>query len=233
MSVEAKVQSGVPTKRRGRPVGAGIDPAKRQKIMEGAHRVFHDFGFDTASMQQIAQTAGVSKGTLYVYFANKEDLFEALVDSQRELMFGDLKKVAETAPTLDQALFDYGMLFTRKVLSDNGITAQRVLLGVVDRQPELGLQFYERGPARGHKLLQTLLDRFNKLEACDIADTGLAAYQFAELCLAQNYRQRLFGWQPQATSEDDIIKVVNAAVSLFMKAYACARPATGTKTATE
>ena len=36
-------------------------------------------GFDAASMGEIARAAGVSKGTLYVYFENKEQLFEAIV----------------------------------------------------------------------------------------------------------------------------------------------------------
>ena len=68
--------------RRGRPA-AGQDPAKRQQIIEGARRVFIDMGFDAASMNDITREAGVSKGTIYVYFANKEELFEALIEEER------------------------------------------------------------------------------------------------------------------------------------------------------
>ena len=39
-------------------------------------------GFDAASMGEIAREAGVSKGTLYVYFDSKEELFEAIVEEQ-------------------------------------------------------------------------------------------------------------------------------------------------------
>ena len=42
--------------------------AKRRQIMEGARTVFLAAGFDGASMNDIARVAGVSKGTLYVYF---------------------------------------------------------------------------------------------------------------------------------------------------------------------
>ena len=45
--------------------------------MEGARQVFLSQGFDAASMGEIARRAGVSKGTLYVYFDSKERLFEA------------------------------------------------------------------------------------------------------------------------------------------------------------
>ncbi len=39
-----------------------------------------DLGFDGASMGEIARSSGVSKGTLYVYFADKSRLFEAIVE---------------------------------------------------------------------------------------------------------------------------------------------------------
>src|SRR5260370_28338744 len=54
------------------------DSAKRGQIMDGAREVFLSHGFDAASMGEIASKAGVSKGTLYVYFNGKEQLFEAI-----------------------------------------------------------------------------------------------------------------------------------------------------------
>ena len=62
--------------------GASIR-AKRRQIIDGASRVFLAQGFDAASMGAIAREAGVSKGTLYVYFKSKEELFEAIVEEQR------------------------------------------------------------------------------------------------------------------------------------------------------
>src|ERR1700735_4268650 len=63
-----------------RPVPATIDDdsAKRRQIIDGARKAFLDQGFDAASMNDIARAAGVSKGTLYVYFQNKEQLFQAI-----------------------------------------------------------------------------------------------------------------------------------------------------------
>src|SRR3954467_15174098 len=59
-----------------------VDSAKRRQILEGARKVFLDLGFDGASMGVIARAAGVSKGTLYVYFADKNRLFEAIVEQE-------------------------------------------------------------------------------------------------------------------------------------------------------
>src|SRR3569833_2638363 len=55
------------------------DSAKRRQIVEGARAVFLANGFDAASMADIAKAAGVSKGTLYVYFKDKDELFSAIV----------------------------------------------------------------------------------------------------------------------------------------------------------
>ena len=62
---------------------AGQDPRKRQQILAGARKVFHENGFDAASMNDIARVAGVSKGTLYVYFESKERLFLELIAEEK------------------------------------------------------------------------------------------------------------------------------------------------------
>jgi TetR/AcrR family transcriptional regulator, mexJK operon transcriptional repressor len=49
--------------------------AKREQVLEGARQVFLREGFATASTDALAQEAGVSKSTLYVYYPSKEDLF--------------------------------------------------------------------------------------------------------------------------------------------------------------
>src|SRR5262245_46611359 len=67
---------------KGLPPEARSDRLKRRQILEGARHMFLAQGFDAASMGAIARQAGVSKGTLYVYFKSKEELFEAIVEEQ-------------------------------------------------------------------------------------------------------------------------------------------------------
>src|SRR5262245_65890062 len=64
---------------KGLPAEARSDRLKRRQILEGARRMFLAQGFDAASMGAIARQAGVSKGTLYVYFKSKKELFESIV----------------------------------------------------------------------------------------------------------------------------------------------------------
>ncbi|MCD1260012.1 TetR/AcrR family transcriptional regulator [Paenibacillus athensensis] len=52
---------------------------KRESILNGAVQVFTEMGYDHASMDRIAETAGVSKRTVYNHFQNKDHLFQAVI----------------------------------------------------------------------------------------------------------------------------------------------------------
>ena len=50
--------------------------------------MFMKMGFDAASMNDVTREAGVSKGTIYVYFPNKEDLFSAMIEKRAGRFLG-------------------------------------------------------------------------------------------------------------------------------------------------
>ncbi len=52
---------------------------KRQAILDGAVAVFTEMGYKEASMDKIAETAGVSKNTIYNHFQSKENLFQEMI----------------------------------------------------------------------------------------------------------------------------------------------------------
>src|SRR5947199_4325000 len=83
------------------------DSSKRRQILDGARKVFMDLGFDGASMGEIARFAGVSKGTLYVYFADKNRLFEAIVEDEA-LDQGKLAFNFDPARDVTTTLMDFG-----------------------------------------------------------------------------------------------------------------------------
>jgi AcrR family transcriptional regulator len=53
--------------------------ARRQAIIEAALSVFVAQGFAAAKLDDVADKAGVAKGTIYLYFKDKQDLFEQMV----------------------------------------------------------------------------------------------------------------------------------------------------------
>ncbi len=70
--------------------------AKRRMIMDTARRVFSELGFDAMNSNQLAKAAGVSTGTFYCYFENKEDLLYAIIRDHLDFLFeGHFSKVPE------------------------------------------------------------------------------------------------------------------------------------------
>src|SRR5436853_7771276 len=86
------------------------ESSKRRQILDGARKLFLDLGFDGASMGEIARAAGVSKGTLYVYFADKNRLFEAIVE-QESLEQGRLAFKFDPARDVTTTLMDFGQAY--------------------------------------------------------------------------------------------------------------------------
>ncbi len=202
---------------------AGQDPAKRKQIIDGARRVFIDMGFDAASMNDITREAGVSKGTIYVYFTNKEELFEAMIDQERGGIFANLYDSLNSHDHPRDALIAFGIGLATKINSHNVMLAQRTVIGVCERIPELGTRFYERGPLVGHQKIMAFLKTLVESGLLAIDDPDLAAYQLVDLCLAGVFRQRLFGYRTEPPAQDEVTHIVTSGVDVFLKAYGTAK----------
>lgn len=213
-STDAEAEGG----RRGRPA-AGHDPVKRSQIIDGARRVFISKGFDAASMNDITREAGVSKGTIYVYFSSKEDLFEALIEEERGTIFSNLYETLTATDDIRAAMVRFGKGLSIKITSQKVVLAQRTVIGVSERIPELGRRFYERGPKRGHDAVVAFLDHAQKRGLLRMEDVDMAAYQLADLCLAGLFRQCLFAYRTEPPPEAEIDGVVRSGVEVFLRAY--------------
>lgn len=210
---------------------AGADPDKRHQILEGAHAVFTARGFDAASMSDIAAAANVSKGTLYVYFEDKEHLFVALIEREREKQKQGMYAALAEEPELDRALMNFGSGLVRLLTGPFAMSAHRIVLGVAERMPDLGREFYERGPMQGARHLAAFLDQRVAKGELAIADTALAAAQFVDLSQSTLIRPRLFNAVRTPPSEEEIARVVGEAVAIFMMRYGrkgAVRPAPAT-----
>jgi AcrR family transcriptional regulator len=84
--------------------GAGTDikEAKKRKIADAARELFTDFGYKSVSMDQIAQKANVAKGTVYLYFKDKDALFFYLADELLE----NIKTFVSSIVVKKLSLFD-------------------------------------------------------------------------------------------------------------------------------
>ena len=197
---------------------AGEDPAKREQIIEGAKRVFMSVGFDAASMNDITREAGVSKGTIYVYFQNKEDLFSAMVEKERALFLAAARTVLAAHEDAETGLYKFGVSFVSHMTDEKVITAMRTVLGVRDRMPDLCKRFF-KGPENLRSVLQEFLVHQVDIGSLKIDDLDLAAGQFLDLSSGGFFKLRLFGTMETAPPPEEIDRVIGGAVRVFMAAY--------------
>src|SRR5579863_6741866 len=132
--------------------------AKRRQIVDGARAMFLAQGFDAASMNDIARAAGVSKGTLYVYFKNKEELFEAIVQQECEAQAEGIFELNPNDHDVEAVLTRLGVAYVKFLCRPEKASAIRIVIAIADRMPELGARFYETGPARGIAKLAAYID---------------------------------------------------------------------------
>ncbi|MBC8719118.1 TetR/AcrR family transcriptional regulator [Ochrobactrum sp. Marseille-Q0166] len=201
-------------------LGAGQDPAKRQQILEGAQNVFLRMGFDATSMNDITREAGVSKGTIYVYFNSKEDLFVALCEHYRQTTFSQMVDKIDKGFSNREELAEFGVTLVTLITSSTAIRAQRIILGVSERKPELSARFYERGPKRSHMIMADYFSRMIEAGKFEPFDPIQKAYQLTDLFLSGLYRPRLFGVLEEPPSPEMIRDNVESALDMFFKAHA-------------
>lgn len=199
--------------------GAGQDPEKRKQILTGARQVFLERGFDAASMGDIARAAGVSKGTLYVYFQDKEDLFAALVTNEcsetAELLF----ELDTNEADVEKVLTKLGTSFIEVMVRPEQIATLRTVIAIGSRFPEISLRFFEAGPCLGVRRLADFLKVKVAQGVLDITDVELAASQFLSLCKDGVALPILLGSEADVDSAH-AKKIVQGAVRTFMRAHA-------------
>jgi AcrR family transcriptional regulator len=200
------------------PEAGSTDGAKRRQILEGARRVFLHQGFDGASMGEIAKAAGVSKGTLYTYFASKEALFEALTLEERAGLAEALFRLDADDPDTRAVLRRLGASFIAMMTRPEHVSSVRMVIGAAEKFPRIGQVFYEAGPCQGTVRLATYLDRQVAAGRLVIDDTGIAAQHFLDLCSSGILRRLLFA-VGEAPTREEIDRQVDRAIRVFFAAY--------------
>jgi AcrR family transcriptional regulator len=194
------------------------ESSKRRQILDGACKVFLDLGFDGASMGDIARAAGVSKGTLYVYFADKCRLFEAIVEEavreRRQLAF-----YFDPACDIKTTLRRFGEAYIGMLCRPRGGSAARMVFAIAERMPEIGRRYYEVMIQKTINRLAEYLDGRVKQQELVIDDCQLAATQFMLMCQASLFLPFIYQVAP-APSQERITQVVDDAVRTFLAAHA-------------
>ncbi|MGV7207867.1 TetR/AcrR family transcriptional regulator [Oxalobacteraceae bacterium A2-2] len=134
--------------------------ARPQELLEAALAQFVERGFAATRLEDVARRAGVSKGTLYLYFENKQELFKAVVRGTIVQAIGDAEQeIANYAgPSAD--LFRVIMMRWWDKIGDTklaGIT--KLMMAEATNFPDLAAFYNEEVVVRGNGLLCSVLRR--------------------------------------------------------------------------
>ncbi len=209
MNAKAQIKLSVPN---------ADDNAKRRQIVQGARSIFLAQGFDAASMNDIARAAGVSKGTLYVYFDNKEQLFEAIVHEECQVHAEGAFDLDPNDHDVEAILKRLGTAYIQFLCHTEKASALRTVVAIADRMPEIGKIFYETGPAVGIAKLADYLRAQTEAGLLTVDDYEVAAAQFLDACKSTLFNPVLFNFR-KTPELDRISYVVGIAVRTFLAAY--------------
>jgi TetR/AcrR family transcriptional regulator, mexJK operon transcriptional repressor len=206
------------------PLAEDRSTRKRRAVLEGATALFLRHGYLGTSMDQVAAYAGVSKPTVYKFFADKEHLFSEIVlgtlDRAAEPFQAALAGLAETAD-LDAELRRIARRYLATVMQPPVLQLRRLVIGASHQLPGLAEEYYERAPERTIRGLAVTFARLADRGLLAITDPPAAAAQFAFLVLGRALDKSLFcGDEP--FSDAELMAQADSGATAFLAAYAAA-----------
>jgi AcrR family transcriptional regulator len=132
---------------------------RRQAILAAALREFSARGFAAARLDDVAEAAGIAKGTIYLYFRDKEALFQDLIRSEMGPVVGTLEFALGLDLPARVAAEQAIELFLREIYSTERKDIIRLVISEGPRFPHLAEFYYREVVSRGIAAVRALLAR--------------------------------------------------------------------------
>ncbi|MEE9181126.1 MAG: TetR/AcrR family transcriptional regulator [candidate division NC10 bacterium] len=186
---------------------------RRQQIINAAATLFARTGFRGTTTREIAEAVGVSEAALFKYFANKGDLYTAIIDSKSktEEVVAAASAAAERGD--DRGVFEaLALTLIERITQDT--TLMRLLLFSALEGHELSTIFFETRVRRLHEFLSRYIENRIARGAFRAIDPLLAARSFVGMVIHHLLIHELFGVKrhPQHSTK----KAVETFVNLFI-----------------
>jgi AcrR family transcriptional regulator len=134
-------------------------PGKREAILAAALEEFSARGFAAARLDDVARRAGVAKGTIYVYFRDKETLFQELVRAELSPVVAMLEAAQLADVPLQMVTDRLVTVFAREVFTTHRKDVIRLVLTEGARFPVISEFYYREVVSRVMKVLSGLAQR--------------------------------------------------------------------------
>ncbi|MFZ6689673.1 TetR/AcrR family transcriptional regulator [Undibacterium sp. SXout11W] len=134
--------------------------ARPQELLAAALDLFVERGFAATRLDDVAKAAGVSKGTLYLYFSSKEDLFKAVVRESIVPLIGEAEGMIGEFSGDSEELFRAVMTNWWQNIGTTKLSGlPKLMMAEAGNFPELARFYQEEVVNRGEKLVATMLAR--------------------------------------------------------------------------
>lgn len=134
--------------------------ARPDEIIEAAAKVFGEHGFARARLEDVARAAGVSKGTLYLYFDSKETLFREMVRARIVSAVVAGEELARTFTGTARELFiELVRSYWRVMAEEQMVKISRLCIAELGNFPELARFYYDEVVLRARRLIDATIDR--------------------------------------------------------------------------
>jgi TetR/AcrR family transcriptional regulator len=84
---------------------------RKEEILDAAQKIFFEKGLSIATMDEIAETAELSKGTLYLYYKSKEDMYLAVMIRGMEELHGEFERIGSSKNTSVEKIVKLGAAY--------------------------------------------------------------------------------------------------------------------------
>lgn len=192
---------------------------KNSAIINAATQIFLKKGFESASMDEIAAAAGVSKRTVYQHFENKEQLFQQILTLYWQEAIGISKQLLfNSEQSIAMNLKHFARIFLDFLYQPQTIDLFRLLISESVRFPNLAQSLVINGKAPFTQELIIFLDQQKKAGRLFMKDTGRAAAFFIGQLKEYHFWPMMLGFIPESNlpKKDALIA---EAVAIFEKFY--------------
>jgi AcrR family transcriptional regulator len=148
--------------------------ARRDAILEAALDEFSAKGFASARLDDVAKRAGIAKGTIYLYFTDKESLFQELIRAKMVPVVGSLELAFATELPLRAVVEQVVEIFVREVYGTRRKLVIRLMISEGPRFPALAEFYYREVLSRLLKALRGMLR--NAHERGELATDALVRF---------------------------------------------------------
>lgn len=208
-----------------KPLTESRSARKRRAILDAATQVFLAEGFAGASMDAIARAAGVSKPTVYNHFADKQELFEQIVNDLVAVItqpfYEQIVNLSDDGD-LAQRLRELGGLLLKGVMQPTNLRLRRLVIGEASRFPDLGRAYERQGPGRALAAWTTAFKRLADEGLLRLQDPALAAAHFQALVLTTPLNHAMLTGDDRPPGATQLKRHTDSAVNVFLAAYGSA-----------